>query len=361
MARALGDFKQNAVAKIEIEQQSEAERTAAEDERRRNDAEKLDIDRQIDFAVNTLAAGLGRLSQGDISQTIETPFFGKLETLRTDFNGSLLRLQDTLSQIRNNAQMIQHNTNELSGSADELSKRTEQQAASLEETAAAVEEITVTVKSSAERAQEANQIVAETKSAADASSKVVSNAIDAMSRIEDASGKIVQIIDVIDEIAFQTNLLALNAGIEAARAGEAGKGFAVVAQEVRELAQRSASAAKEIKDLIDKSTTEVTSGSRLVQQTGQVLSDISNKILTVSERVEMIAMASRDQSTGLAEVNASVNGMDHMTQKNAAMVEETTAATRQLAQEADTLMTLVDQFKLNASAGQAERNERRVA
>jgi len=354
MARALGVFKQNAVAKIEIEQQSEAERTAAEEERRRNDAEKIDVDRQIDFAVNTLAAGLGRLSRGDISQTIETPFFGKLETLRNDFNSSLLRLQDTLSQIRNNAQMIQHNAGELSGSADELSKRTEQQAASLEQTAAAVEEITVTVKSSAERAQEANQIVAETKNAADASSKVVSNAIDAMARIEDASGKIVQIIDVIDEIAFQTNLLALNAGIEAARAGDAGKGFAVVAQEVRELAQRSASAAKEIKDLIDKSTTEVNSGSRLVQETGQVLSDISSKILTVSERVEMIAMASRDQSTGLAEVNASVNSMDHMTQKNAAMVEETNAATRQLANEADTLMTLVDQFKLSAGVSHGE-------
>jgi methyl-accepting chemotaxis protein len=360
MARALGIFKQNAVAKIEIEQQSEAERTAAEAERRRNDAEKIDVDQQIDFAVNTLAAGLGRLSRGDISQMIETPFFGKLETLRNDFNSSLIKLQDTLSQIRDNAQMIQHNSNELSGSADELSKRTEQQAASLEQTAAAVEQITVTVKSSAERAQEANQIVAETKSAADASSKVVSSAIDAMSRIEDASGKIVQIIDVIDEIAFQTNLLALNAGIEAARAGDAGKGFAVVAQEVRELAQRSASAAKEIKDLIDKSTTEVTSGSRLVQQTGKVLSDISNKILTVSERVEMIAMASRDQSTGLAEVNASVNSMDHMTQKNAAMVEETTAATRQLANEADTMMTLVDQFKLSGGAMQAEA-ARRVA
>ena len=177
--------------------------------------------------------------------------------------------------------------------------------------------------------------------------------------IEDASGKIVQIIDVIDEIAFQTNLLALNAGIEAARAGEAGKGFAVVAQEVRELAQRSAGAAKEIKELIDKSTTEVTSGSRLVQETGQVLSDISAKILTVSERVETIAMASRDQSTGLAEVNASVNAMDHMTQKNAAMVEETNAATRQLAQEANAMMMLVDQFRL--SAEDASGNLRRVA
>ncbi len=354
MARALGVFKQNALSKIEIERQSEDERTAAEAERRRNDQEKLDIDRQIDFAVNALAAGLGRLSQGDISQAIETPFFGRLEQLRNDFNGSLIRLQDTMSQIRNNTYMIQRNAAEMSASADDLSKRTEQQAASLEETAAAVEEITVTVKASAERAEEANRIVAETKRSADASSAVVANAIDAMGRIEDASNQIVQIIDVIDEIAFQTNLLALNAGIEAARAGEAGKGFAVVAMEVRELAQRSAGAAKEIKSLINKSSTEVSSGSRLVQETGTVLSEISAKIVTVSERVEMIAMASRDQSNALGEVNSSVNQMDNMTQKNAAMVEETNAATRQLADEADALMMLIEQFKLSAQhAGHA--------
>jgi methyl-accepting chemotaxis protein len=362
MARALGVFKQNALSKIEIERQSETERAEAEAERRRNDQEKQDVDRQIDFAVNALAAGLGRLSQGDISQTIETPFFGRLEQLRNDFNGSLMRLQDTLSQIRSNAQMIQQNTNELSDSADELSKRTEQQAAALEQTAAAVEEITVTVKSSAERAEEANQIVAETKRSADQSSAVVANAIDAMVRIEDASNQIVQIIDVIDEIAFQTNLLALNAGIEAARAGDAGKGFAVVAQEVRELAQRSASAAQEIKGLINKSSQEVSSGSRLVQETGTVLTEISAKIVTVSERVEMIAMASRDQSNALGEVNSSVNSMDHMTQKNAAMVEETNAATRQLAHEADTLMALVGQFKLEGqAAGRSARQISRAA
>ncbi len=196
---------------------------------------RKDRDRpQIDFAVNQLAAGLGRLSRGDISQTIETPFFGRLETLRADFNNSLERLQDTMSQIRINAQAIQRNSGEMRGSADELSRRTEQQAASLEQTAAAIDGINLAVRSSAERAELANQIVVDTKASADQSAEVVARAITAMNRIEDASGQIVQIIDVIDDIAFQTNLLALNAGIEAARAGEAGKGFAVVAMEVRE-------------------------------------------------------------------------------------------------------------------------------
>ncbi|THV20723.1 methyl-accepting chemotaxis protein [Peteryoungia ipomoeae] len=356
MARALGVFKQNALSKIEIESRSEAERAQAEEERRRNDMEKQETDRQIDFAVNALAAGLRRLSQGDISEVIDTPFHGRLEQLRTDFNQSLARLQDTLTQIRANTQHIQRNAVEMTGAADQLSKRTEQQAASLEETAASVDEITVTVRLSAERAQEANQIVAETKSRADTSSVVVGNAIDAMGRIEAASGQIVQIIDVIDEIAFQTNLLALNAGIEAARAGEAGKGFAVVAQEVRELAQRSAGAAQQIKDLINKSGSEVASGAKLVQETGAVLSEISTNIVTVADRVAAIATASRDQSTGLAEVNASVNQMDQMTQRNAAMVEETTAATRQLAEEADTLMQLVNRFKLAPGSTSGQRS-----
>jgi len=346
MARALGVFKQNALSKIEIEQRSEEERAQAEEERRRNDAEKQETDRQIEFAVNALASGLGRLATGDISAMIDTPFTGRLEQLRRDFNTSLQNLQQTMRQIRSNTYMIQRNAGEMTAAADDLAKRTEQQAASLEQTAAAVDEITVTVKSSAEQAQEANTIVSETKTAADTSSKVVASAIDAMGRIENASGQIVQIIDVIDEIAFQTNLLALNAGVEAARAGEAGKGFAVVAQEVRELAQRSANAAKDIKSLIHTSSTEVAAGAKLVQRTGEVLTEISTKIVSVSQRVEAIALASLDQSTALGEVNSAVNGMDQMTQRNAAMVEETNAATRQLADEADTLMSLVDQFKL---------------
>ncbi|MBB3562987.1 methyl-accepting chemotaxis protein [Rhizobium sp. BK512] len=350
MARALGIFKENAISKIRIEEQSDEERQAAEHERQRNDAEKREMDRQIEYAVNALAAGLERMSQGDISTTIDTPFIGRLEQLRQDFNGSMMRLQATMSQIRDNVQMIQGNGNQMAQSSEDLAKRTEQQAASLEETAAAVDQITVTVRSSAERAKDADQIVRQAKRSADDSAVVVNNAIDAMGRIEDASRQIEQIIGVIDEIAFQTNLLALNAGIEAARAGEAGKGFAVVAMEVRELAQRSAAAAQEIKGLINKSTNEVNYGSQFVQETGTVLAKISAQIVTISQHVEMIARASHDQSSALQEVNSTVNQMDQMTQQNAAMVEETTAASRELANEADALLHLVQQFKIDGDS-----------
>ncbi|QRI63718.1 HAMP domain-containing protein [Shinella sp. PSBB067] len=355
MARALGVFKENALSKIRIEEESEQQRAAAETERARNDAEKQALDRQIDFAVDALAAGLGRLAQGDLSRQIETPFTGRLEQLRQDFNVSLVRLQDTLGQIRNNALSIQRSGSDMLQSADALSKRTESQASSLEETAAAVEQITATVRSSAERAHEANLVVGTTKRSADSSAEVVSNAIAAMGRIEGASRQIEQIIEVIDDIAFQTNLLALNAGIEAARAGEAGKGFAVVAQEVRELAQRSASAAREIKGLIEKSTSEVSAGAHLVQETGAVLASISQQIVTVSQHVDMMATASRDQAAALQEVNGSVNQMDQMTQQNASMVDLTTTASRKLAGDADTLMMLVEQFRLEADEQAAHR------
>jgi methyl-accepting chemotaxis protein len=350
IARALEIFRENALRKIEVEDAAQRRNEEAAAERELTDSEKRETDRQIDFAVSQLAAGLGRLSQGDLSRSIDTPFSGRLEQLRQDFNGSLERLQDTLGSIRSNARTIQSSGADMRRSADDLSRRTEAQAASLEETAAAVDEITVTVRSSAERAQEANSKVAETKASADNSSAVVTSAIEAMGRIEDASRQIEQIIEVIDDIAFQTNLLALNAGIEAARAGEAGKGFAVVAQEVRELAQRSADAARQIKGLIDKSTKEVSTGSRLVQQTGAVLASISQQIVGISDHVATIATASRDQSAALQEVNGSVNQMDQMTQQNASMVELTTTASRHLAGQADELMALVAHFRFEAEA-----------
>ncbi len=361
IGRALELFRDSARARVALETEAAEQRELTDAERARNDSEKRALDGQIDFAVTELAAGLGRLSQGDVSQTIVTPFVGRLEQLRVDYNASLVRLQDTLSRIRDNAAAIHNNTGAMLASAGELSKRTEAQAANLEETAAAVEEITVTVRSSAERAREANSVVTLTKKTADSSGAVVSETVAAMDRIEQASKQIEQIIDVIDDIAFQTNLLALNAGIEAARAGEAGKGFAVVAQEVRELAQRSAEAAREIKGLIEKSTREVSAGSGLVQKTGSVLASISQEIISISKHVETIATANQDQSAALQEVNGSVNAMDQMTQKNASMVEETTEASRQLASEADALMALIRQFRIDAAPAAAQGRMRSAA
>jgi methyl-accepting chemotaxis protein len=203
------------------------------------------------------------------------------------------------------------------------------------------------VRTAAERANEARQMVAETKTSANRSGDIVRNAVDAMGRIEGSSQKISQIIGVIDEIAFQTNLLALNAGVEAARAGEAGRGFAVVAQEVRELAQRSANAAKEIKALISASAHEVDTGVGLVRATGDALLEIERLVNRVNDSVDTIATAAKEQATGLAEINTSVNHMDQMTQQNAAMVEETSAAGQSLAEESRRLRQLLSRLKVH--------------
>ena len=306
-----------------------------------------EIVEQFRDVVATLAQGLGRLVQGDLTCRIDQSFSGKLETLRVDFNTSVERMAATLNGIRGTTGTINQGARTMTGAVDELSKRTEQQAASLEQTAAAIQEITETVKSTSARVDETANIVGLAKKNADSSSGVVKNAISAMSRIRQASDKISQIIDVIDSIAFQTNLLALNAGVEAARAGEAGKGFAVVAQEVRELAQRSANAAKEIGTLIGNSAQEVSTGAQFVEQTGNALIQISGQIVEIADHVHTIAGAAREQATALQEINSSVNAMDQMTQSNAAMVEETNAATRQLAQEADALKEMVSRFRLS--------------
>lgn len=301
-------------------------------------------------AISALAGALRSLAEGDLVQRLDTSFVPSMEKLRADFNEVVGKLQATMQTIAHNASTIASGSGEIRIAADQLSQRTEQQAASLEETAAALEEITTTVADASQRAGEAGKLVLRTREHAEHSGDVVQQAISAMDAISRSSGEITNIIGVIDDIAFQTNLLALNAGVEAARAGEAGKGFAVVAQEVRELAQRSAVAAKEIKSLINTSRQQVASGVDLVGKTGDALRDIQSQMGEIDANVSAIVEASREQANGLKEINQAVNIMDQATQKNAAMVEETTAASHGLANEADNLYELLRQFKISREA-----------
>ena len=346
LARAINVFRESAIQKVEIER--DAAEAAAQGEKDRADREvaKADDARAVQDAVDCLADGLNKLSDGDLTVRIDRTFAGNLDRLRVDFNASVEKLSNTLSEIRGETSGIEASSAEMRSATDDLSKRTEQQAASLEETSAALEEITSTVRGSSAKADEAATMATKARQSTETSSKVVSDAIEAMSRIEQASSEISKIINVIDEIAFQTNLLALNAGVEAARAGDAGKGFAVVAQEVRELAQRSANAAKDIKALINKSGEAVAGGVSLVQQTGTALGEISNQVAVINDHITAIASAAREQSTALNEINGSVNHMDQFTQKNAAMVEEATAVTHRLADSARNLGGFVAQFRI---------------
>ncbi|MGO6669874.1 methyl-accepting chemotaxis protein [Rhizobium ruizarguesonis] len=310
-------------------------------------------------AISLLGGALRQLSEGDLTRTLDTPFVPSMEQLRHDFNTAIKGLAETMKTIGENASAIAVGSREIGASADSFSKRTEQQAASVEETAAALEEITTTVNDSSRRADEAGRLVAMTKQGAEQSGVVVSNAVAAMGQIEQSSREITNIISVIDDIAFQTNLLALNAGVEAARAGETGKGFAVVAQEVRELAQRSAKAAKEIKALINTSGEHVRNGVGLVGRTGKALEEIVAQVGDIDGNVVAIVEASREQATGLKEINQAVNTLDQATQQNAAMVEESTAASHSLAKEAETLRVLLTRFRLPGQTQTAGRHEAR--
>jgi methyl-accepting chemotaxis protein len=302
----------------------------------------------VEQGVTETGRVVSSLAEGDLTQTMRGEFRGAFKKLQTDVNSTMDGLRSVMGEVRSAIDMINSGAGELRIASDDLSKRTEQQAASLEETAAALEEITSAVKNSTDRSVEASAMMTEARQSTEHSSAVVKDAVAAMERIEQASHEISQIINVIDEIAFQTNLLALNAGVEAARAGEAGKGFAVVAQEVRELAQRSAAAAKDIKGLITRSSDEVKGGVELVTKTGTALVLIEGHVVKINDHMNSIATAAREQSTGLTEINVAVNQMDQTTQQNAAMVEESTAATSKLAEEAENLNKLIARFQVDA-------------
>jgi methyl-accepting chemotaxis protein len=319
---------------------------------------QLDVERQANAAAQAMAAqedqetfaalaeGLKRLAAGDLTYRVTASLAPRAQGLKDDLNDAMHHLQAALGDIVQHSEAMRLGAGEIAASADDLSKRTEQQAASLEQTAAALDQITATVTKTAEGAAQADAVVASARRDAETSGEVVGQAIYAMGAIEASARQIADIIGVIDEIAFQTNLLALNAGVEAARAGDAGRGFAVVASEVRALAQRSAQAAKEIKGLIETSSRQVAQGVDLVNRTGGTLTRIVGQVSAVTDVVGVISTSAREQATGLHQINSAINEMDSVTQRNAAMVEQSTAASHGLLQDAQALGDLVGRFNI---------------
>ena len=382
IAAAMQVFKQNALEKIRLQAEQEEQRKAfeaariAQEERLDqsfgmilNAATAGDLSKRVDHAgmegvMFRLAEGMNRLlditdaaltevgsvlntmAGGDLSKRVKGDFKGVFARMKGDANGMADRLSEIVGQLSDTTTNLRVASSEISEASRDLASRTESQASSLEETAAAMQEVTTTVKQNAENAQAANQLAATARDTAEKGSKVAEQTVDAMTQIEASAQKISEIVGLIDEIAFQTNLLALNASVEAARAGEAGKGFAVVAQEVRALAQRSANASRDIKSLIAASNGHVRSGAGLVGQAGQSLQDIVIAIKKVSDIVAEIAAASREQSTGLEQVNAAVTQMDELTQRNSALVEETSASAQALSNQAQELTEVVSFFRV---------------
>ncbi len=326
--------------------------------RRAEEAGQEALKQERAIVANSIGVGLNKLAAKDLTFRMSADIPDVYRQLQTDFNAAIEQLEGAMQGVIGSTNAIHSGTQEISTAADDLSRRTEQQAASLEETAGALEQITATVKKSAEGAAHAREVVAAADDDAKKSSVVVRQAVEAMGDIAKSARQISQIIGVIDEIAFQTNLLALNAGVEAARAGDAGRGFAVVASEVRALAQRSAEAAKEIKGLISASTTQVEHGVKLVAETGKSLERMMTQVTEINGIVTDIASGAKEQAIGLAEVNTAINQMDQVTQQNAAMVEQSTAASHSLSQETDQLLGLIGQFQVGrASDNDSMRRE----
>ncbi|MGP1609320.1 MAG: methyl-accepting chemotaxis protein, partial [Burkholderiales bacterium] len=300
----------------------------------------------IEVALNDIRRMLGAMARGDLSERITRDYSGTFGQLKDDANTTADKLTEIISKIRSSSGAILSAANEIAQGNADLSQRTEEQASSLEETASSMEQMTSTVKQSAENAQRANGVSQMAQRKAKEGGQVVGRAVQAMEEISSSSKKISDIIGVIDEIAFQTNLLALNAAVEAARAGEQGRGFAVVAGEVRNLAQRSAGAAKEIKELIRDSGGKVQDGRQLVHASGETLSEIVAAVEQVSIMMQEIAAAAQEQTSGIEQVNTAVAQMDEMTQQNAALVEQASAAGASLADQANAMNSVVDFFSV---------------
>lgn len=355
MARALERFRQALIEQQRQSAERREERARAEEERRQRMEERDQEAKTLQEVVETLDTGLDRLAAGDLAFRIERRFPADLEGLRSNFNKAIETLSATLGGIGGNSVAVREGSEEMRAGADQLAERTERQAAAISQAAGAIQEITGAVKTQIARAEEAERIARAAKDDTAMSGLIMRDTIAAMEAIQGSSQEINKIVSVIDEIAFQTNLLALNAGVEAARAGESGKGFAVVAQEVRELAQRSSNAAKEIANLLSKSRGEVDHGVKLVEKAGNALDGIGSHVLSINSHIGEIMESTREEAQTLVDINASVNQLDTMTQQNAAMVEETTAAIHRLAGEAAEMDQRLGLFNLGTVAGHAGR------
>ena len=313
----------------------------------------LDLTQGLNQLLNTCEAGLNdiaevlfAISQGDLTKTIETEYEGTFGKLKNDTNMTVEKLKLMIEQIRSSTDSIYSGSKEIASGNNDLSHRTEMQAARLQETAASMEQLTQAVKNNVGNAKQANELVTNSVSIAMEGGKVVENVIEMMEGINQSSRRIEDIIAVIDDIAFQTNILALNAAVEAARAGEQGNGFAVVAVEVRNLAQRAALAAAEIKKLIADSVTQVNNGGQLVEQAGQTMNKIIDSIQGVTQIMSEISDASAEQNSDIIQVNQAINQMDNVTQQNAALVEQSAAAAESLEEQSQNLAVVIHNFKI---------------